>query len=437
MATPAGASLQTVSEILQRMYVPGLIRQFNDSYPNLTYIRQNSEDITAEGSSAIVAIEVGLNESGGVHGESADVPQASSPKARNVTVALKQMTFRARITWRLMKKAKTTAHAFARSLDLTMRSTRDAFILTANQYTWGDGSGVVARVATSSSTSGYIQIDRAHGITGGGQPFGLIRTNQVLHITNGKAYTAGSTTDRGTFKVTGVDVETGAAATVPYVLAYCTQLSGTAWLTGSTPTADDYVYLQNSIAGWTDSDETEDNTPPMGMLGFYDDSLVDPLQGLAVATEPQWKPHKQTIAQATVISDFNKARDALMKRNPRGRIRYLISSYETRQRWHDQLVEKAEWRNVNTLDGSFDVAVYAGRPWFADHTAPDGIAFFVPEGDYLQRYSASEFIEVIDDDNSTLHLVPDKTVYDVLFSALYEYGTKRRNVLVSATSMTW
>lgn len=423
---PPGSTIQALANLLQNKYIPGLERQFNDAYPNLMYIRQNTSDITTEGDKAIIAIETGLNEAGGTHGESADVASAASPTVRRVEVALKQMTFRARITWRLMKKARTTSNAFARGLDLTMRSTRDAMTLTANQYTYGDGSGVQARVQATNAA--YLDLDRAHDYLG--QPFGLIRPNQTLHILDTKTFNG--STDRGSFVVSTVDWEVGADAATPFVRAFVTPNPVAAGVV-----ADDYVYLQNSIAGWTDTDETEDNTPPMGFLGFYDETRVDPLQGLAVATEPQWKAFRKPVAQASVISDMNKARDGMMKRHPKGRVAYIISSYESRERWHDTLVQKAEWRNVKSLDGSWEVAVYAGRPWFADHTAPDGIVFFVPAGNTLERYSASQFIEVVNDDNSTLHLVANKTVFDVFFSTLYEFGIRRRNSLVAATGLTW
>lgn len=428
MATPPGSTIQALGNLLQNKYIPGMVRQFNDSYPNLMYIRQNTSDLTAEGDKAIVAIETGLNEAGGTHGESADVPAAVAPTVKRVEVTLKQMTFRARITWRLMKKARTTTNAFARSLDLTMRSTRDAMTLTANQYTWGFGAGVVGRVKTDPGASPtYVDIDRAHGLTGGGQPFGLIRPGQVLHFLDQVGYSGA--TDRATAKVTKVDVDTLTDA----VRAYFTVITGNL----DNIAVDDYVYLQNSIAGYVDTDETEDNTPPMGMLGFYDETLVDPLQGLTIASEPMWTPKRVAISQSTVISDMNKLRSTFVKRLPKGRPAYYISSHETRDRWHDALEQKAEFRNVKTLDGAWEVAIYGGRPWFVDHTAPDGRVFCVPAGDYLNRYSASQFIEVLDDDNSVLHQVPNKTVFDVMFTTLYEYGCKRRNVLVSGTGMTW
>lgn len=425
MATNPGSTVAALANLLQNKYIPGLIRQFNDRFPNLRYIRQNSTDLTAEGTQAVIAIETGLNEAGGVHGESADVASAVSPTVRQITVKLKQMTFRARISWKLMKKARTQANAFARGLDLTLRSTRDAFVLTANTYTWGDGSGVVARVKTTDG-AGNLTLDRVYGKTG--QPFMVIRPNQTLHMLDKKGF--GGAADHGSFSVTSVDWE--ADLTVITCVVAAIGASNVANIV-----QNDYVYLQNSITGFSDTNETDDNTPPMGFAGFYDSTAVDPLQGLAVATEPMWKPHIRPAAtRATIISDMNKAREAALKRDPEGSIAYIVSSYESRQRWYDELVEKAEWRNIQKLDGAFDVAVYAGKPWFADHTAPDQTVYFVPRG-YIQRYSASEFVEVINDDNSVLHQVPNKVVFDALFSALYEFGINRRNGLVSLPGLSW
>ncbi len=431
MALPPGATVQSLSDLLQIKYAPGLTRQFNDSHPNLTFIRQNSEDVTAEGDKCVIGIETGLNEAGGVHGESADVPAAVSPTVRNVEVRLKQTTFRARISWKFMKKARTTTNAFARGLDLTLRSTRTAMMLTANGYTWGDGSGVICRVKARVDLGGgvgTIDLDRSWDIVGGGQPFLTIRPNQTIHILDIKGF--GGATDRGQFKVNTVDVE----ADPTHVVANVTVVGAA---TIAAIAVDDFVYLQNTITGFTDTDETEDNSPPMGLTGFYDELLVDPLQGLAVATEPFWKPHKRNATQATVIGDMNRARNAQMKRAPGNRIEFIIGSHETRERWHDALVQKAEWRNVSRIDGSFDVAVFAGRPFFADHTAPDTIAFFIPGGGAIQRYNVADFIEVVNDDNSTLHLVPNKTVFDILFTTLYEFGISRRNNLVSLRQMNW
>lgn len=432
MALPPGATVQSLSDLLQIKYAPGLVRQFNDSHPNLTFIRQNSEDVVAEGDKCVVGIETGLNEAGGYHGESADVPQAVSPTVRNVEIRLKQGTFRARISWKFMKKARTTTNAFARGLDLTLRSTRTAMMLTANTYTWGDGSGLICRVKATTDgggTLGTLELDRAYGVTLGGPPFLTIRQNQTLHILDTKGFNG--STDRGTFKVATVDLEDDPT----HIKATVNALSGT--YAAAAVAVDDYVYLQNTITGWVDTDEVEDNSPPMGLLGFYDDALVDPLQGLAVATEPFWRPHKRQATQATIIGDMNRARNAQMKRAPGNRIEFLIGSHETRERWHDALVQKAEWRNVARLDGSWDVAVYSGRPYFADHTAPDGITFFVPGGNTIQRYNVADFIEVVNDDNSTLHLVPNKTVFDVLFTTLYEFGISRRNNLVQLYGQTW
>lgn len=432
MALSPGATVQSLSDLLQIKYAPGLTRQFNDSYPNLSFIRQNSEDVVAEGDKCVIGIETGLNEAGGVHGESADVPAAVSPTVRNIEVSLKQTTFRARISWKFMKKARSTTNAFARGLDLTLRSTRTAMMLTANGYTWGDGSGVICRVKTTvddGGANGTMTLNRAWDVANGGAPFLTIRNNQTIHVLDRKGF--GGAVDRGQAKVNTVDLEDDPS----HIKVTVSMLVST--YAAAAIAVNDYVYLQNSITGFVDSDETEDNSPPMGLTGFYDDALVDPLQGLAVATEPFWRPHKRNATQATVIGDMNRARNAQMKRAPGNRIEYLIATHETRERWHDALVQKAEWRNVSKLDGSYDVAVYAGRPFFADHTAPDGIVFFIPGGNVIQRYNVADFIEVVNDDNSTLHLVPNKTVFDILFTTLYEFGITRRNNLVSLRAMTW
>ena len=114
----SGATTTSVLALLQKNYQPGVQRQFNDDFPNLRFIRQNSSSITAEGDEAVISIETGLNEGGGFHGESADVAESGEGSYDTVAVRLKQMTFRLRISLKLMRKARTAAHAFARGMQI-------------------------------------------------------------------------------------------------------------------------------------------------------------------------------------------------------------------------------------------------------------------------------------------------------------------------------
>src|SRR5690606_40983538 len=84
-----GATTATMANLLQKKYLPGIVRQFNDDFPLLKFIRQNSEDITAEGDEAIIAMEFGVNEGGGFHGESSDVEDSGYPVIETTKVSLR------------------------------------------------------------------------------------------------------------------------------------------------------------------------------------------------------------------------------------------------------------------------------------------------------------------------------------------------------------
>jgi hypothetical protein len=424
-----GATVATMVNILQQNYLPGIIQQFNADFPNLRFIRQNSEDITAEGEKAVIAIQTGLNEGGGFHGESADVPESGYPIVKRVEVTLKQYSHRARLTYRLMRKARTAAHAFARGMQLQMTSTREAFTLNANMYLWGDGTGCVCRVLTEDVAGSRTMVfNRKYGLTSGGSPETLIRPGQVIHILDTLGYTGGVSADRGRGIVETADDSVDGQLTVKVRTGH----------TLASVAAGDYVYLQNTITGWTDPGESEDNRPAMGLLGMYDADLVPTLQGLSAASEPQWNATKITINEASAVRDLRKMKNRLAKRVRNGKIKYVISTYETHERYAKTLDDKVEFRNVRSLDAMWDVATFEGRPWFLDHTAPDGRLFAVPSGEFVQRYAVTDFIEMIaDSGGGPLNLVPNKTVFDMILSAIYEYGCKRRNVLVSGVGITW
>lgn len=428
----AGATTTSVVNLLQKNYIPGIQRQFNDDYPNLRYIRQNSSNVTAEGDEAIIALQLGLNEGGGFHGESADVPQSGYSRLDRVSIRLKQMTFRLRISFKLMRKARTNAKAFAAALQHHMTATRDAATLTANQYLWGDGSGVQARVVSETVDSDdKLILNRAYGLTNGGSPESLIREGQTIHILDTKGYQAGVTADRGTGVVKDVEWNTGTEGQIEVTLE-----PGHTF-TSATLAADDYVYLQNTIEGWTDPGETEDNAPAMGLEGFYNNTARPTLQGLDSTAVSKWKSEELPVDQGSVIADLRRARNRVAKRVRRGQVAYAISSYETHERYADALDSKVEFRNVQRFDGGWDFTSFYGRPWFMDHTAPDGKVYMVPRGGNIQRYAVTRFVEFIEEGGSSMNLVPGKTVYDILMSAIYEYGINRRNSLISVSGMDW
>lgn len=424
------ATTTSLANLLQKNYLPGIIRQFNDDFPLLRFIRQNSTDITAEGEEAVIAMEFGVNEGGGFHGEEADVEDSGFPSIQRAHVTLKQMTFRARITYRLMRQARTNAHAFARGAQKQMTATREGFTLRANTYLWGDGSGVIARVAAEDLAGGdWIELDRAFGLTDGGSPESIIREGMKLHILDTKGYMAGVTNDRGVGIVDAVDFSPGTDGRIRVRFRDGYTFTGV--------TADDYVYIGNTIEGWKDPGETRDNAPAMGMLAFYDHDLRNPLQGVNTSTQPQFKAEKVPISQATVIQDLRRARNRISKRQRNGRTRWMISSYETHDRYTAALDGKVEFRNIKKLDGFWEVGMFDGRPWFRDHTAPDGRVFFVPDGRTIERYAVDNFINFITEGGGIMKQVPNKTVFDAYLTAVYEYGIRRRNNLVSGVGMNW
>jgi hypothetical protein len=424
------ATTQTLANILQLNYQPGIVRQFNDDYPNLRYIRQNSRSITTEGDEAVFNIETGLNEGGGFHGETADVPVSGAPTHKIHRLRLKQMTFRMTISMKLMRKARTNAASFARGYQKMMETTRDAVTLTANQYLWGDGSGVMARVqANNLGASDSLVLNRAYGLANGGSPESLIRPGQLLHILDTKGFESGVSADRGVGIVDTVDWDTGTPGQI--------RVTFRAGYTFAAVAADDYVYLQNTIEGWVDPDEVEDNAPAMGLLGFYDNTARPVLQTLDSAVEPMWKAQDVATTQAAVIANLRTARNRVSKRMRQGRTNYLISSYETHERYSAELDEKIEFRNVNRYDSGWDFTDFYGRPWFMDHTAPDTYVFFVPSGNIIERHAVTNFIEFVDEGTGPMYQVPGKTVFDQMLTAIYNYGIRRRNVLVRATGLTW
>lgn len=434
----SGASTQTLSTILQEKYLPGIVRQFNDDYPLLKYVRQDADSVNAEGTKAVIALELSLNEGGGFHGETEDVDDSGYPEFTRVEVSLKQMTFRARITYRLMRQAKTTANSFVQGMQKVMSATREGFTLRANQYLWGDGSGTMARVkSTTVGVDRKMKFNRGYGLTDGGMPRQIIRRGMKIHILDTKGYTAGVSADRGYAVVEAVNEKTGTADEIEVTVKTGHTLTGV--------TAGDYVYIGNTIEGWTGAGQSGDNAPAMGMLGFYDEAVRDTLQGLSptvtVGTNvacPEWKGTSFTATGAAdVLRTMRSAKHELAITTRMGRLNYIISNYKAYEAWASALDQKLEFRNVQKIDGSFEYAVYDGRPWFMDHTCPEYRAFLQPTGSTMSRFAVDDFINFVDQDGNSLHMVPNKTVFDTFLTATYNYGVKRRNNLTQVKGLNF
>lgn len=61
----------------------------------------------------------------------------------------------------------------------------------------------------------------------------------------------------------------------------------------------------------------------------------------------------------------------------------------------------------------------------------------MPDGRTIERYAVDNFINFVDESGNPLKQVPNKTVFDAYLTAIYEYGIRRRNNLVSGVGMSW
>ena len=55
----------------------------------------------------------------------------------------------------------------------------------------------------------------------------------------------------------------------------------------------------------------------------------------------------------------------------------------------------------------------------------------------INRYAVTRFVEFVDEGTGQMYQVPNKTVFDVMLTAIYEYGISRRNGLVSGVGINF
>ena len=396
-----GATLSTLADIIKTQYAPVVGEMINHSTPILDRIGKDYDSV--QGKDFTIPLHYGRNEGIGARGEGSALPTAGNQSYKASVLPMRYQYGRFQITGQTIKATRNNEGAYRKAVRSEMEGLANDMCDSLSRQLFGDGSGLLATLASSGSGTSTVVVDSTAKLRVGMPIDIIVKTTGAA--TAGLAGTSVATiTDGTTFTISGT-------------------------LAGS-PAATYGVY----IAGSRDLEM-------MGLGGIV--SATTTVQGLDVATYPWWVATVQgNSGTARAISDtiLQKALDTLTQ-NSNGKPSAMYTTYGVRRAYQAILAAGKQFVNTMTLAGGFDTITYNGLPIIPDKNAPSGKIFVVDESK-LKFYRMSDNggedngLFWLEEDGNMLKYVTGYDAYEAILCLYSNLGTTMRNAFVRIDDIT-
>ena len=396
-----GATLTTLADIIKTQYAPVVGEMINHSTPILDRIGKDYDSV--QGKDFTIPLHYGRNEGIGARGEGSALPTAGNQSYKASVLPMRYQYGRFQITGQTIKATRNNEGAYRKAVRSEMEGLANDMCDSLSRQLFGDGSGLLATLASSGSGTSTVVVDSTAKLRVGMPIDIIVKTTGAA--TAGLAGTSVATiTDGTTFTISGT-------------------------LAGS-PAATYGVY----IAGSRDLEM-------MGLGGIV--SATTTVQGLDVSSYPWWVATVQgNSGTARAISDtiLQKALDTLTQ-NSNGKASALYTTYGVRRAYQSILAAQKQFVNTMTLTGGFDTIAYNGLPIIPDKNAPSGKIFVVDESK-LKFYRMSDNggedngLFWLEEDGNMLKYVTGYDAYEAILCLYSNLGTTMRNAFVRIDDIT-
>jgi hypothetical protein len=275
-----GETLTNLDGVLKDVYQNVVTEQIAMFSP----VAEKFEEVTEfefDGRLAREAAIMSLNEGVGAVGEAGTLPTAGNFDPQQFTIGMKYVYGSFQMTKQMMESAQSSKGSFKNAMNYSMDSLIRNIKRERARMMWNNGSGIVALLNGSITTTTTIAVDSPGGVAGslGGTRF--IRKGMTLASINA---TSGTFNQALGGLVTAVSA-TGTSFTVTSAL--------------SATDLDNNWVVKSAIAAPTTLADTSYNKEPMGLLGLVDDgTYLWTLSGLSRTTYPQLKSRVQSSVGA-------------------------------------------------------------------------------------------------------------------------------------------
>ena len=159
-------SLTSASNALKNVYLGVVANQLNvNANPLLGKIEQSTKDVW--GKKIIKLAPYGINGGIGAGTETGSLPNAGENKYVQFTSELKNLYGKIEISDKAMRASANSAGAFVNLLNAEMEGLIKASSFNFGRMLYGDGSGLLATVASFDSTTGVVTLDSVRNLIEG------------------------------------------------------------------------------------------------------------------------------------------------------------------------------------------------------------------------------------------------------------------------------
>lgn len=438
----AGATLLTLSNILKEYYMGPVVEQLNKEVLLLSRLESRSEDLV--GKRAYVPLQATRTGGIGARAESATLPSAGNLSYDKAVYDLKYLYGKAKVTGPSMAKTKSEAGSFLQALKSELDMLRLDLRKDLARQIYGDGTAVIAGVASIAAASGGAQVvtldvsSTAGNILGDGKEAinkGQLYVGMIVDVKDGSNATV---TNGSGLTITAVDASTPSVTVTNVGGALATSSVGS------------FVIVRSGVAQYTAAE-----APASGQPGTY--ALSDEVDGLKrivggnnasgtlvstaalggitpTGSSSWWAPQAVTPEAAANASGtraiaFDDIQKALNKvRTAGGTPSAIVTSLGVQREIYNLFQTQAVYtENISTPDyqAGFRTLTYAGLPIVADIEAPYGHMFILDEST-MKVFSDQDF-HFLDTDGQTLRLSGDTDAFEAVMVRYMNMGATRRN----------
>ena len=395
--------LSAASNVLKTFYLPPVREILNNATILLSRLDRDETTQSVDGTSFTVPLHTGRNSASGVGvSENGTLPTAGNQGYSKAVVPNKYIYGRITVSGPLIAATKSNAGAFIRAIDSEIKGCMRDTLRSVNRQLHGDGRDALAFWTTADNSSGTVVDD------GNGYIF--------THLPN-QAITCDliDVSDNSTVLGDSIVVTLGAEVATGFDITWTGSVSGSA--------DGDYLVVQDTLG-----------KQMMGIQGII--SAADPallaggLHGLTVASNSWWVA--QTVGSYSSLHDLSfrlmqrvMSKVAVNSEFGQKDIKFILCSYDMRDKYVELCVNERHYYNTMTLDGGFEAVTYNGKPIVPDAQCRHGCMYFiVPET--MAIFRTSDF-DWMDKDGAVLKRVADKDQYEATLFHYGDLGCKQRN----------
>ncbi|KIL38305.1 hypothetical protein SD70_27200 [Gordoniibacillus kamchatkensis] len=387
--------------ILKELYGPAIVNELNDSVPFLKLIEKDAGTIPFSGREWVVPIHVGRNNGMGAVPQGGTLPTPGNQKYVDYKLTYAQNYGSIKVTGQAIEQTKNDRGAFGRAITSEMDGLRKNFRTILNRQFLGDGTGVLASVASWASQTATLSVPVTYDV---------LNPDWLVDVYDSTLTTQKASGVTVTFPAGGFDPSTWTVTKVT--------LGGTV----TSPAANDVIVFKGNL-----------NAEIVGLnkiVGAGVHGGIDP------ATYPVWQsPVLGNSGNLRSINEglWQQAVDVgsiASGQEPK----YWFTRPEIRRQYY--LFKSAQNRNINTkkYDGGFDAIEFDGKEIFNDRMAPANKLFGInPDYLYILETQPPSWI---DTDGRILYRDPNRT-HSFLADMFYfcNLGCTMRNAQVVVTDL--